>query len=66
MGRVGAAGYYATVAQEYRRIASDVEDSEVEKRRQKERERERERERENNERNKGWRQEMVPDADSLW
>jgi uncharacterized protein (DUF2225 family) len=62
VGSACAAGYYATVAQEYRRIASNVEDSEVEKRRQKERERERE----NNERKKEWREEMVPDADALW
>jgi hypothetical protein len=62
----GAAGYYAAVANEYKRIASDVEDSEYEKRRMKEVEN-------NNKRtmkkkDKAWQgpQEMVPGADALW
>ncbi|ERF71616.1 hypothetical protein EPUS_00605 [Endocarpon pusillum Z07020] len=64
-GSVGSAtGYYSAVAKEYRRIASDVEDMEYEKRRQQEIEDDRRRKR----KEKAFQgpQEMVPDADELW
>ena len=62
-----ATGYYSTVTKEYRRIASDVEDREYEKRKQQEIEDDRRRRR----KDKGSQgsqgpQVMVPDADELW
>jgi hypothetical protein len=60
------AGYYAAVANEYKRIASDVEDSEFEKRRMKEMENDSKRS--VKKKDKSWQgpQEMVPGADALW
>jgi hypothetical protein len=66
-GSLGSpAGYYAAVANEYKRIASDVEDSEYEKRRIKEMENHGKRT--VKKKDKAWQgpQEMVPDADALW
>ncbi|KAF7509049.1 hypothetical protein GJ744_008444 [Endocarpon pusillum] len=64
-GSVGSAtGYYSAVANEYRRIASDVEDLEYEKRKQQEIEDDRRRKRK--EKASMGPQEMVPDADELW
>jgi hypothetical protein len=64
-GSVGSAtGYYAAVARDYRRIASEVEDTEYEKRRKAEMEnskvgKKRDRARQGP-------QELVPDTDELW
>ena len=64
-GSVGSAtGYYSAVAREYRRIASDVEDLEYEKRKQQEIEDDRRRKRKD--KASQGPQEMVPDADELW
>lgn len=64
-GSVGSAtGYYSGVAKEYRRIASDVEDLDYEKRKQQVREDDRRRKRKD--KPSQGPQEMVPDADELW
>lgn len=73
-GSVGSAtGYYVAAAQDYKRIASEVEDSEYEKRRVREldvttnskRSNKKEKQRER-EKNLQGPQEMVPNEDELW
>lgn len=59
-----ATGYYATVTQEYRRIASDVEDSEYARRRI--REMEQSKKKEKRDHASHGPQQMVPDDDELW